>query len=322
MPSVNLFSHIVRFNIRRVQMNVRRLLIVSLVLTALSFWVVPVQAATIVRYDFITLDNGMPQDKWAVDSFHSKVTVESLGGNNYRLTFDDSGSTFVTLAAKSPGGDGTTFVAAGINGAITGGEVVVVNGVLKNPLPSHIGTLDFRNDHTPNKYFLPFFDSIASVQYVSWGWKYSTCGNGTWTDNDTTETLYGSVGPNATMGDIKGSPAACQNQAAAPQWFNPDDNRVNAGAGERLVVWCNNPDQIVVYGVNDESEGFLLTTFSNKEVLAAGKKGVSHNLGKMGVVSINEETPTYFWLAWNGGPFGAYGRDVWAKAFRCQFSAQ
>lgn len=320
MPTVNLFDSIVRFVSRRFEMNVKRLLFFSLVLMTIIglFGATPrASAATCYTYKFTTFDNGMPQQLWAVDRFTSQVCITQTGPNTYQVVYNDNGSSFTTLSAKSPGGDGTTFVSAGVTGTISGGETLVIQGTLKSGIPSVVGPIDWRGHSRPIPYNEPFFSSITSSTVTAWGWTYKTCGNGTWVDNDATETLYGSVGPNATMGDIKGSPAACQNQQPAAQWFNPNDGRVDPQPGDRLAVWCNADGSIVVYGVNNDSEGFYLTTFNHKQTLAAGPKGIYHNLGKTGVVSINESPETYFWLAWNGGPYGNS-----AKGFQCRFSAQ
>ncbi len=277
----------------------------------------------VADYHFLTYDNGMPQELWATDDFRSKLYVEPQGGSLYKVTFVDGG-TFETLSAKSPGGDGSTTVAAGVKGSISGGEVLMVDGILRDPFPTNVSR-DFRGASRPVNYLEPFFSSITSKTYLSWGWTYASCGNGTWVDNDATETLYGSIGPNDLMGDITGSPAACQNQIVPepaqelPQWFNPGDGRVNGQPGDRLVVDCDE-DRIIVYGVNDESLGFLLAAFSNEEVLAAGPAGIYVDLGEEGVLSISGDGVGNFWAAWNGGKFNATGQGDWAKGFHCDFS--
>ncbi len=306
-------------------MNVKRIVtVIVMVAVALGFSSVPVNASGIsVNYRYTTYDNGM-KGLWAVDHFVSQVTIESLGGEIYRVAVPASaGSYFETLAAKSPGGDGSTKVAAGVRGSITGGMVLLVRGVIKNPLPKSV-TIDFRGVTKPN-YLSPFFDSIASKTYLSWGWTFASCGNGTWVDTPETERAYSSSGPNALMGDVKGEIADCQKQQKdEPKWFDPGDDRVEGKAGDRLVVWIN-PEpvkgdfQFVVYGVNPEGFGFLLTTFSGKEIRNAGEAGVYHNLGNLGVVSISESSPEYFWLAWSGGPYNANGQGLWAKGFHYVF---
>lgn len=99
------------------------------------------------------------------------------------------------------------------------------------------------------------------------------------------------------------------------QFFNPGDNRVDPRPGDRLAVWCNQPDTLVVYGIDNNSRGFPLTTFSNAAIRVAGSNGLTRNLGSTGTVSVSEDNQNNFWLAWNGGPYGNF-----AKGFSCKFT--
>ncbi len=299
------------------------LILFVLVLTLLGMFASsrPAKAAACSThiYDFVTYDNGM-NGKWGVDHFHSLLTVCQTGVNTYTVTYNDDGSQFVTLNAKSPGGNGITTVSAGVQGTIYGGITQTVQGVLKASIPSSVGTIDWRGHTSPIPYLSPFFDSYTVTGTLSWGWTYKTCGNGTWVDNDASEAAFGTSGPNSLMGDITGAPAACQN-VVAPQWFNPNDGRIDGKPGDRLVVWCNQPDQLVVYGVSDDSKGFLLSVFSNKAIRAAGPNGLTKSLDQFGKLSVSEDSQGNFWLAWNGGIFKATGKEPFAKGFNCQFQS-
>lgn len=310
MPE-NLFSHIVRLSIRRPIM-LRKILTISIVSVIVLAFAAPVHAGvTVGPFAGTSPDSGTCGPDWAQDSFQRLFTDVTPTG---AVEWFNNG-TFVTIGGKSPGAcnsgtDNGNTVAAGVPGTFSGVFDISVSGATQfTPGACSQATCD-----TTAKFVHTVYGAGATYNtgagYFAFNYR-KNCTTQTWRN--------ASANRGGNAGDITGDPVNCP---APPQWYNPGDNRVNPQAAERLVVWCNNPDQIVVYGVNNEAEGFLLTTFSNREVLAAGKKGVFHNLGKMGVVSINEEAPTYFWLAWNGGPYGAYGRDVWAKAFRCQFSAQ
>jgi len=105
-----------------------------------------------------------------------------------------------------------------------------------------------------------------------------------------------------------------------PQFFDPKDGRINGQPGDRVVVYCNQPDQIAVYGVDNNGNGFELAAFSNRDVVAAGQSGVTKNLGATGTVSLMGTAQGNFWLAWNGGSYGANGQGNFAKAFTCAFT--
>lgn len=170
-------------------------------------------------YSFDTKDNGMPQVLWAVDHFKSTVTITPTGAGCYDVVRADGGTFDGITNAKSPGGDGTTYVGAGTTGTVTGGITLNICGTL-NPNPDtswedvSIGTYA----NYAEKYYHRFFSSISSYTYGDWGWTFSTCFNGTWIDNEETEAAW----PSATvMGDIKGTYIPCpQEQCKNDGWRN------------------------------------------------------------------------------------------------------
>ena len=105
-------------------------------------------------------------------------------------------------------------------------------------------------------------------------------------------------------------------------FFNPGDSRIDGRPGDRIVVWCNAPDTIVVYGVKEtDSGGFHLASFSNKALLKAGPKGIYIAVKNNGIVSISTDGKGNYWVAWNGGEHSANGQPGWgfAKGFTCDF---
>ncbi len=171
-----------------------------------TFMATPVEAEEpiVITYDFVTFDNGM-QGLWATDTFHNTLTITKIGENEYQIVSTDTGTFEVLSGAKSPGGVGGTLVGDGTKGTITGGETVIIKGELKDDLSSHIGPIDWRGHERPIPYYEPFFVSIESKEYESWGWTYKTCNNGTWVDTAETEASY----PSAAMGDITGEYVPC-----------------------------------------------------------------------------------------------------------------
>jgi hypothetical protein len=106
--------------------------------------------------------------------------------------------------------------------------------------------------------------------------------------------------------------------SGAVTFFNPGDDRIDPRPGERITVWCNQKDKIVVYGIADDQpankSGFLLGVFSYKEVKAAGEKGLTKKVENLGSVSISIKDG-WAWIAWNGGKYNATGRDIFVKNF-------
>jgi hypothetical protein len=113
--------------------------------------------------------------------------------------------------------------------------------------------------------------------------------------------------------------------AAGAQWFNPGDGRVDPLPGDRLAAYCNlNDGTLVIYLVQDNSIGLYGAKFLYKDLLAAGKAGLSVNKGENGVVSVSTDGKGNFWAAWNGGQFKADGNPNhgFAKGFNCTFPSQ
>jgi hypothetical protein len=100
--------------------------------------------------------------------------------------------------------------------------------------------------------------------------------------------------------------------------WNPDDGRVDPHPGDRLAVWCNQPDKVVVYGIADDlpqdKSGFHLATFSYSGILAAGDRGLTVRAGANGTVSVSIRNG-WFWIAWNGGKYHATGQGIFVKNF-------
>ncbi len=105
---------------------------------------------------------------------------------------------------------------------------------------------------------------------------------------------------------------------SAPQFWSPDDGRVNSWMADRIAVYCQD-NQVKIYGINNDSQGFLLAAFPYEEIKAAGPKGVIRDRGINGIVSINTDGQGDFYVAWNGGQFSATGQGPYAKLFSCTF---
>ncbi len=107
----------------------------------------------------------------------------------------------------------------------------------------------------------------------------------------------------------------------ALEFFTPGDGRINGRPGDRIAAWCNTSGEhaglLDVYGVDDRGKGFQLTTFNLPDVVAAGSKGITKDLGPTGSVSASSNGQGDFWVAWNGGSFGANGSGDFAKGLNC-----
>lgn len=101
--------------------------------------------------------------------------------------------------------------------------------------------------------------------------------------------------------------------------FNPIDNRIDGRPGDRIAVYCE-PDALTVYGVGNDSKGFLLASFSKVELQDAGVEGVFKDVGANGTISASMDDQSNFWVAWTGGQFGASGQGDFAKGGVCAFS--
>ena len=183
-------------------------------------------------YDFITTDNGM-QGLWATDYFHSTVTITPEEKEGCYQVVREDGGTFESLPdAKSPGGAEGTLIGNGTTGTISGGITEIICGVLRETPLSNDTPEDLRNGEYSSyeqKYFHRYFSEIASGNITSWGWTFTTCNNGTWVDNERTEALYNSDGPNPTMGDIKGDFIPCATPAPTPLSCSGDTHPDAAG---------------------------------------------------------------------------------------------
>lgn len=193
-------------------------------------------------YDFKTYDNSMWQEKWAIDNFKSHIKFTPIETDNEASCYEyerTDGGTFETLGTKSPGGDGTTTAAAGITGTITGSLKGQICGDFKDgitnasPEDLTVGTYNGYAD----KYFHHFFDNISGFTITDWGWVFASCGNGTWTDNEATETAWAT--DKTAMGDIKGEPAACQNPTPAPTANPQAGKQSSAGIDGKVCAGQN-----------------------------------------------------------------------------------
>ena len=109
------------------------------------------------------------------------------------------------------------------------------------------------------------------------------------------------------------------NLAGRAEFFNPGDNRVDPRPGDRLAIWCEQPDTLTVYGVGDDSRGFLMVRFSYKALLAAGPKGLAQRAGANGTVSASTDGKNNFWVAWTGLRADGQPDHGFAKGFSCAF---
>lgn len=106
--------------------------------------------------------------------------------------------------------------------------------------------------------------------------------------------------------------------AASVDFFNPGDCRVDPRPGDRLAICCE-ANRIVVYGVANNSRGFLLSTFDFEDLAKAGRRGIFINKDRDGVISASMSKSEHMWVAWNGGQYNATGQpdQGFAKLVRC-----
>ncbi len=119
--------------------------------------------------------------------------------------------------------------------------------------------------------------------------------------------------------------------------FSPGDGRVNPLTGDRLAIYCNN-DNLDVWGIDSNEQGFHLTAFSLPEL--QGTKAVTH-LTENGVVTLKLDSPAQthwanasfdatvqslfvdvsavYHVAWTGGSFGANGQGAFYKVVPCTY---
>ncbi len=107
--------------------------------------------------------------------------------------------------------------------------------------------------------------------------------------------------------------------------FVPEiDDRIDSRPGDRIVLWCDMPDTLVVYGVADDSHGFPLASFKYADLVEAGPNGITRTpAGDNGTVSASVDDQYNFWVAWNGGQYRADGQPEhgFAKGVKCTFGA-
>jgi len=106
--------------------------------------------------------------------------------------------------------------------------------------------------------------------------------------------------------------------AGSIDFFNPGDCRVDPRPGDRLAICCE-ANRIVVYGVANNSRGFLLSTFDFEDLVKAGPRGIYIDRRQDGVISASMSKSESMWVAWNGGQYNATGQpnQGFAKLVRC-----
>ncbi|MBO9309124.1 MAG: hypothetical protein J7551_05010 [Chloroflexi bacterium] len=124
---------------------------------------------------------------------------------------------------------------------------------------------------------------------------------------------------NGTTWDFELTPPAAP---ASVEFFNPGDCRVDPRPGDRLAICCE-AERIVVYGVADNSRGFLLDTFNFEALVKAGRRGIFLDKKQDGVISASMSRSEHIWVAWNGGQYNATGLpdQGFAKLVRCPLPA-
>ena len=108
----------------------------------------------------------------------------------------------------------------------------------------------------------------------------------------------------------------------AIEFFNPGDCRVDPRPGDRLAICCE-ANRIVVYGVANNSRGFLLNTFNFEDLAKAGARGIFVDKRQDGVISASMSRSEHMWVAWSGGQYNATGSSDqgFAKLVRCPLPA-
>ncbi len=109
----------------------------------------------------------------------------------------------------------------------------------------------------------------------------------------------------------------CFKPVAGVTFFNPGDKRIDPRPGDRIAVYCDPPDIVVVWGIDNASRGFPLATFSLQELLAAGPRGLRENAGSNGSVSASVDRHLNLCVGWAGGPYSANAEGDFAKSLNC-----
>lgn len=141
-------------------------------------------------------------------------------------------------------------------------------------------------------------------------------GSFTWTDPPSVTSL--SIPPNS-YGTVSDDSADC---GGANNWFRPSDGRVDPRPADRLVIFCNNrvqPPTLDVWGVMPDKRGVRLYLFNIADLVAAGRRGLTQDLGNQGVLAVGYYAPSQFGISWLGGPFNANGAADFRKTVTCSF---
>lgn len=123
---------------------------------------------------------------------------------------------------------------------------------------------------------------------------------------------------------VNGDIVATGSCVTGATWFNPGDGRAAPLPGDRIAVYCDQTTAtVIIYGVKEDSTGFLLGSFKASALLAAGPTGLSLDKGAEGVISAASDEQGNLWIAWNGGSYKADGQvgHGFAKGLNCQFKA-
>ncbi|MBX3080222.1 MAG: hypothetical protein KF716_01225 [Anaerolineae bacterium] len=93
--------------------------------------------------------------------------------------------------------------------------------------------------------------------------------------------------------------------------FNPGDDRVEPKPGDRIAVYCRGDHSIEVWGIDQNSQGFPLTTVTVDQIVQQGKVGV--RLGSNGTVVVKVDDNGQLSVEWYGSRYGNH-----AKCFDCE----
>jgi hypothetical protein len=101
-------------------------------------------------------------------------------------------------------------------------------------------------------------------------------------------------------------------------FFDPGDGRYDPRPGDRLAAYCE-AKRVLIYGVNNQSRGFLLGAFEFEALKQAGEEGIYLDKGQDGILSASMSPSGHIWVAWTGGQYNASGRPEhgFAKLVRC-----
>jgi hypothetical protein len=105
-------------------------------------------------------------------------------------------------------------------------------------------------------------------------------------------------------------------EGTCPEYFNPNDGRVDPRPGDRVAAYCG-ATTLAVWGVTDDSVGHLLFTFNKADLVAAGASGILKAVEPLGSVSAAVNADGIYTVRWYGGPAAATGTKDFAKIFTC-----